>query len=113
MPGAYVQMDLPLQASAALVVPTNTLLFRAEGSLVGVVDAQGKVSLKRVTVGRNYGAEIELLDGVDEADRLVMNPPDWLSNGQTVVVAPNAPAKAASGASAPVPAALPASKDKA
>jgi hypothetical protein len=112
LPGAYVQVALPLQASAALLVPTNTLLFRAEGSLVGVVDKQGKVKLKAVTVGRNYGAEVELLDGVAETDRLVMNPPDWLADGLTVVVAPNAPAKAASGASAPA-APLAASKGKA
>jgi RND family efflux transporter MFP subunit len=112
LPGAYVQVALPLQASAALLVPTNTLLFRAEGSLVGVVDKQGKVKLKPVTVGRNYGAEVELLDGVAEADRLVMNPPDWLADGLTVVVAPNAPAKSASGASAPA-APLAASKGKA
>jgi RND family efflux transporter MFP subunit len=100
MPGAYVQVALPLQASASLVVPTNTLLFRTEGSLVGVVDAQGRVALRRVSVGRNYGAEVELLDGVAETDRLVLNPPDWLTEGQTVVVAPNAPAAAASGSSA-------------
>lgn len=101
MPGAFVQVELPLQASATLLVPTNTLLFRSEGSLVATVDAQGLVALKRVTVGRNFGADVEVLDGVSAKDRLVLNPPDWLSNGQTVVVAPavaaSAPAPAASG----------------
>jgi RND family efflux transporter MFP subunit len=101
LPGAYVQVSLPLQASQTLLVPTNTLLFRAEGSLVGAVDTKGKVTLKPVTVGRNLGTEVELLDGVVETDRLVMNPPDWLASGQTVVIAPDAPPKAASGASAP------------
>jgi RND family efflux transporter MFP subunit len=94
LPGAYVQVALPLQASASLVVPTNTLLFRAEGTLVGLVDAKGRVALRKVSVGRNFGPEVELLDGVKDTDRVVLNPPDWLADGQTVVVA--APAKAAS-----------------
>jgi RND family efflux transporter MFP subunit len=99
LPGAYVQVALPLQASASLVAPTNTLLFRAEGTLVGVLDAKGRVALRKVTVGRNYGADVELLDGVMDTDRMVLNPPDWLADGQTVLVAP--PSSAASAASAP------------
>jgi len=99
MPGAFVQVELPLQASAALLVPTNTLLFRSEGSLVATVDAQGLVALKRVAVGRNFGVDVEVLDGVSLKDRLVLNPPDWLSSGLTVVVAPAAVASAASAAS--------------
>jgi RND family efflux transporter MFP subunit len=99
MPGAYVQVELPLQASAAWTVPTNTLLFRTEGTLVATVDAKGLVQLKRVNVGRNFGVDVEVLEGVAASDRLVLNPPDWLANGQTVVVAAPAPAaSAASGA---------------
>jgi RND family efflux transporter MFP subunit len=89
LPGAYVQVALPLQASQSLLAPTNTLLFRASGTMVGVVDAQGRVTLRRVSIGRNYGADFELLDGINETDRLVLNPPDWLADGQTVVLAPD------------------------
>ena len=97
LPGAFVQVALPLAATASLVVPTNTLLFRAEGTQVAAVAADGKVTLRRVTVGRNYGAEVELLAGVKEGERLVLNPPDWIGDGQAVVVAPPAaPASAAS-----------------
>lgn len=88
LPGAYVQVALPLQASAALTAPTNALLFRAEGAMVAVVDAQGKVTLRRVGVGRNYGPNFEVLDGIGEGDRLVLNPPDWLADGQMVALAP-------------------------
>jgi RND family efflux transporter MFP subunit len=99
LPGAYVQVSLPLQASGALLVPTNTLLFRGEGTMVAAVDGQGKVTLKRVTVGRNFGENFEALDGIAEGTRLVLNPPDWMADGVTVVVAPPAAAStAASGA---------------
>ena len=106
LPGAYVQVSLPLQGGGGLVVPTNTLLFRAEGTQVAVVDAQGRITMRRVGLGRNFGETSEVLDGVTESDRLVLNPPDWLANGQTVTLAP---AEAASGASSP---ALPTPRDK-
>jgi RND family efflux transporter MFP subunit len=88
MPGSYVQLALPLAASQSLVAPTNVLLFRANGTMVAVVDAQGRVTLRKVGVGRNYGADFEVLDGISETDQLVLNPPDWMADGKTVVVAP-------------------------
>ena len=100
LPGAYVQVTLPLQASRSLVAPTNTLLFRGEGTMIAVVDAQGTVALRRVSVGRNYGTEFEVLDGITETDKLVLNPPDWLADGQTVALAPAAAATPATSASA-------------
>jgi len=85
LPGAYVQVTLPLQASQSLLAPTNTLLFRAAGTMVAVLDAQARVTLRRVSIGRNYGTEFEVIDGISERERLVLNPPDWLADGQTVV----------------------------
>ena len=85
LPGAYVQVTLPLQASQSLLAPTNTLLYRAGGTMVAVLDAQARVTLRRVSVGRNYGTEVEVIDGISDRERLVLNPPDWLADGQTVV----------------------------
>ncbi|HZV92385.1 MAG TPA: efflux RND transporter periplasmic adaptor subunit [Caldimonas sp.] len=97
LPGAYVQVALPLAASATLVVPTNVLLFRGDGTRVAVVDGAGHVRLRPVTLGRNLGQEIEVLDGIGPADRLVVNPSDSLADGDTVQVAAADPAQAASG----------------
>lgn len=96
LPGAYVQVALPLPASQALLAPANTLIVRAEGTLVAVVDAQGKVMLRKVQVGRNLGTEFEVLSGLDGREQLVLNPPDSLAEGQTVMVV--APERAASAA---------------
>ena len=87
--GAYVQVNLPLQASNSLVAPTNALMFRGNGTNVAVVDAQGIITLRKVSVGRNYGADFEVLEGISASDRLVLNPPDWLANGQKVVISPD------------------------
>jgi hypothetical protein len=78
-----------------LIVPTNALMFRAEGSLVAVVDAGGKVSLRKIGVGRNFGDAFEALGSITEADRLVLNPADGLADGQVVELAPDAVAPAA------------------
>ena len=92
LPGAYVQVALPLTASAALSVPSNTLLFRGEGTRVAVIDGQGKVTLRAVTLGRNNGTTVEVTGGLQATDRLVLNPPDSLVDGD--VVTTQAPAKA-------------------
>jgi RND family efflux transporter MFP subunit len=87
LPGAYVQVSLPLAAAATLVVPTNVLLFRAEGPRVAVLDPANKVRLRPVTLGRNLGESIEVLEGIGAADRLVVNPSDSLAEGEAVSVA--------------------------
>lgn len=90
MPGAFVQVALPLKASQATTVSTNTLMFRSEGIRVAVVDNQGSVKLRTLKVGRNYGEMIEVLDGLSPADKVVLNPPDSLNDGDkvSIVVAP-------------------------
>ncbi|MBB3177701.1 efflux RND transporter periplasmic adaptor subunit [Variovorax sp. Sphag1AA] len=87
LPGAYVQVSLPMAASQSLTIPANALLFRAEGTRVAVVDAQGKIKLRGVTLGRNYGETVEVIDGIGPTDRLVLNPSDSLADGDVVVIA--------------------------
>ncbi len=90
LPGAYVNVSLPLQASGALLVPSNTLLFRAEGTSVATVDAQGRARLRPVNLGRNFGQTTEVLDGINGSDRLVLNPSDSISEGDQLAFAPQA-----------------------
>lgn len=87
MPGAYVQVSLPLTPSRTLSIPANALLFRAEGTRVAVVDPEGKVRLRNVSLGRNYGEIVEVIDGISASDRLVLNPSDSLAEGDVVAVA--------------------------
>ncbi|TXD13813.1 efflux RND transporter periplasmic adaptor subunit [Extensimonas vulgaris] len=88
LPGAYVQVEVPLPPSKMLSVPENALLFRAEGTRVAIVDAHGKVHLQPVTLGRNYGGSIEVLSGLQGNEQLVLNPSDALAEGDTVTIAP-------------------------
>lgn len=90
--GAYVQAQLPIKGDrAALVVPTNVLLFRPDGPRVAVVDAGGRVRLAPVRLGTDYGTSIEILQGLDSSSRLIVNPADSLADGDVVSVAPTTP----------------------
>lgn len=74
------------KANPVLTLPSNTLLFRAEGLQVAVVDSNGKVELRKVQVGRDFGQTVEILAGVTAADRVITNPSDSLVGGIKVRV---------------------------
>jgi RND family efflux transporter MFP subunit len=88
-PGAYAEVHLALPATArSMILPVNAFLFRSEGLRVGVVREGGKVELVPVVVGKDYGAELEVVSGIDANDSVIVNPPDSLTSGTVVHVAP-------------------------
>ncbi len=90
MPGAYVDVALKLKSAGGLTLPTNTLLFSAEGSRVAIAGPDGKVRLQKVVVGTDYGRVAEIRTGLKPDDRVIMNPPDTISDGQPVMIADDA-----------------------
>ena len=85
-PGMYAQVKLTTpRTEAPLVIPANTLIIRADGSQVAVV-RDGKVSMTQVTLGRDFGTQIEALSGLKAGDLLVVNPGDDVVNGVPVRV---------------------------
>jgi RND family efflux transporter MFP subunit len=92
--GSYVQVTLPINTGTkALVVPTNVLLFRPDGTRIALVDAGGHVRLTTVRLGTDFGDSVEILSGLDASDRIVLNPADSLADGDVVTLpAPQAQA---------------------
>ena len=92
LPGAYVFVHFKVpEHAASLMLPSNTLLFRAEGLQVGVV-RDGKVKLVPVTIGKDAGATVEISSGVTAEDAVILDPSDSLTNGQEVRIADHPPA---------------------
>jgi RND family efflux transporter MFP subunit len=92
LPGAFAQVHLTLAAKApSLLLPVNSMLFRAEGLQVGVVREGGKVDLIPIVIGRDYGTEIEVVSGLQESDNVIVNPPDSLATGTVVRMASGKP----------------------
>jgi multidrug efflux system membrane fusion protein len=71
-----------------VTVPVNTMLFRQEGPQVAVIGNDNKVTLRRILIGRDYGTTLEIISGLSESDRVVVNPSDSLEDGQDVHVVP-------------------------
>jgi RND family efflux transporter MFP subunit len=83
-PGGYTEVHFVLPSSvAALRVPANTLLFR-DTMEVGTVTPGNQVALKKVTIGRDFGKEVEIMDGIGPDDSLIINPPDSIIDGEPV-----------------------------
>ena len=92
LPGSFGQVHFATGTSVPrITIPVNAMLFRAEGPRVAVVDQDSKVHLQPISIGRDFGATLEILGGLDVSDRIVINPSDSLEEGQQVHVAkPNA-----------------------
>lgn len=80
-PGAYVFVHLHLPSNKqTITIPSNALLFRAEGLRVGVVDSN-RVQLVPVTIGHDFGNTVEITSGLTDRDAVIVNPPDSLTSG--------------------------------
>ena len=92
LPGSFGQVHFATGTSVPrITIPVNAMLFRAEGPQVAVVDKDSKVHLRPISIGRDFGATLEILGGLDVSDQIIINPSDSLEEGQKVHVAkPNA-----------------------
>ncbi len=88
--GAYAEVHLKLPGNVStFTIPVNTLLFRSEGLRVAVVK-DNKTDLVPVTLGRDFGSEVEVLVGLNGDENLIVNPPDSIVSGQEVRLAQKA-----------------------
>ena len=88
LPGSFGQVHFATGTSVTrITIPVNAMLFRAQGPQVAVVDKDGIVHLRPITIGRDFGATLEIVGGIDASDRIVINPSDSIEEGQQVHVA--------------------------
>jgi RND family efflux transporter MFP subunit len=87
LPGAYALITLQVGGnSGILTIPSNALLFRSEGTAVGVVNANGQTEIRQITTNVNLGDKLEISRGLSETDRVIVNPSDSLANGMAVKI---------------------------
>jgi RND family efflux transporter MFP subunit len=83
--GSFAQVRFKSGKSNALLsLPSSTLLFGTVGPQVAVVQADNKVEMRVVKLGRDYGKTVEILSGVGPTDRVILNPSDALVSGTAV-----------------------------
>lgn len=87
-PGGYAQVLFDLAGTpGAMQIPASALVFRTKGTQVAMVDAQGRVRLRSITIARDLGQTVEVSAGLKPGDRIVDNPPDSVSDGELVRIA--------------------------
>jgi RND family efflux transporter MFP subunit len=86
VPGMYVNIAFKLPPRGLVEVPAAALIFRATGTQVAQVDANGKIKFEDVVIARDNGSLVELASGVQPGDRLVLNISSQIASGQTVAV---------------------------
>jgi RND family efflux transporter MFP subunit len=92
LPGSYATIRVPTTVlGKILILPDNTLIFRGKSLQVAVVNANSVVQLQDVKVGRDFGVQSEILSGVSESDKVIVNPSDSLTTGTIVRLAATSP----------------------
>jgi len=87
--GMYGQVKFLLpDDNAPIVVPANAFVFRAQGPQVVTVTGDNRIHWQKISVGRDFGTQMEVLDGLKENTKVVMNPTDDLDEGIEVEVKP-------------------------
>jgi RND family efflux transporter MFP subunit len=85
--GAYAEVHLKLPtAASAFILPVNALLFRSEGLRVAAITDGKHVELRQVTLGHDFGSEVEVIAGLTGNESVVINPPDSIVAGEEVRV---------------------------
>jgi membrane fusion protein, multidrug efflux system len=96
MPGGYANVRMSLARDAVpLHIPASALIFNQSGLRVATVGSDDKVLFKTVTIARDLGRDIEIGSGLSPDDRVIVAPPDGMSDGDQVRIAgpKGAPAK--------------------
>lgn len=89
LPGAYAEVHIEPEAGRpGLDLPASTLMFPAGGPSVAIVGQDGKIAIRRIALGRDFGSHVEVLSGLTTSDRVIVNPGDGLTSGTTVRVVP-------------------------
>lgn len=83
-PGIYCTAELHIpRKTASVTVPAGAIIFNRDGVQVAVVEG-GVAHLRKISIARDRGAEVEVVDGVKAGDRVILNPAVELSDGDRV-----------------------------
>jgi RND family efflux transporter MFP subunit len=85
LPGAYTEVHLKLPNDIpTFILPVSALIFRAQGLQVATVDSNNKTKLVAITLGRDFGSQVEVLSGLNADDNVIVNPSDSVIDGEQV-----------------------------
>lgn len=72
------------EASDSVRIPVNSLIFQAQGLQVASISKENTIYLKYISIGRDFGTEVEVVSGLKAGETIVLNPPDLLQAGERI-----------------------------
>jgi RND family efflux transporter MFP subunit len=88
-PGMYLQVTFTApRAARTVLIPSAALAWRPDGTFVTVLDGDHRVQYRKVQSARDYGAEVEIVTGLEGDETIVVHPGDALTEGQQVEPVP-------------------------
>ena len=85
VPGMFVMVTMSrVQAYPPLLIPGDTLVIRSDGPQVAVVGDDDRIHFQKIRLGRDLGQKLQVLEGLEEGDRIVINPGDTATEGAKV-----------------------------
>jgi len=85
-PGMYAEVDLSSAwTNPPLIVAAQSLIIRSDGAQVALVQPDGTVHLQKVTVGRDYGDRVEIVQGLEPGATIVAAPAENAQEGVRIV----------------------------
>lgn len=92
LPGAFTEVHLKLpESTPAFILPVNVLIFRSAGLQIATVQDGKRAALIPITLGRDFGSEVEVISGLTGQEDVIVDPPDSLVAGEEVQIAQPAP----------------------
>lgn len=86
-PGSYTMVEFSIDSIPnSVILPVNALVFRSDGLQVAVVDRQDCIELRNITMGTDFGKEVQINSGILPGERIIVNPADSIYQGQSVHV---------------------------
>ncbi|MGA7921552.1 MAG: efflux RND transporter periplasmic adaptor subunit [Candidatus Acidiferrales bacterium] len=88
LPGAFTEVHLKLPSDVpSYILPVNAFIFRAQGLQVAVVRNNNTAKLVAITLGRDFGADAEVVSGLTGQESVIVSPPDSIIDGEQVKIA--------------------------
>jgi RND family efflux transporter MFP subunit len=94
VPGMYVDVAFEMAAGSLLQVPAAALMFRSSGPQIAVVDPDGRIHFRAVTIARDQGTVVELGSGANPGENIALNLSSQIADGELVTAQQSAPAAA-------------------
>lgn len=83
--GEVGEVQFRVDTHQGILIPQSALAYKGDTTYVRVV-ARSVSHDRSVTLGKNYGDNVEILSGLKPGDQIIQRASDYVANGQRVVV---------------------------